>query len=34
LLTGLAKPRMTYPARIVGGSVEVDLDAASRTAAS
>ena len=34
LLTGLAKPRTTYPARIVGGSVEVDLDAASRTASS
>jgi nitrite reductase/ring-hydroxylating ferredoxin subunit len=34
LLTGLAKPRATYPVRIVGGSVEVDLDAASRTAAS
>jgi nitrite reductase/ring-hydroxylating ferredoxin subunit len=33
LLTGLAKPRTTYPARIVGESVEVDLDAASRTAA-
>jgi nitrite reductase/ring-hydroxylating ferredoxin subunit len=34
LLTGLAKPRTTYPARIVSGGVEVDLDAASRTAAS
>jgi hypothetical protein len=34
LLTWLAKPRTTYPARIVGGSVEVDLDAASRTASS
>ena len=34
LLTGLAKPRATYPVRIVGGSVEVDLDAASRTTAS
>ena len=34
LLTGLAKPRTTYPARIVSGSVEVDLDAASRTVSS
>ena len=33
LLTGLAKPRTTYPARIVGAGVEVDLDAASRTSA-
>jgi len=34
LLTGLAKPRTTYLARIVGGSVEVDLDAAPRVASS
>src|SRR5262249_11522729 len=34
LLTGLAKARTTYAARIVGGSVEVDLEAASRPAAS
>ena len=34
LLTGLAKPRKTYPARILGGSVEVDLEAASPAAAS
>jgi nitrite reductase/ring-hydroxylating ferredoxin subunit len=33
LLTGLAKPRTTYPARIVGTSVEVDLDAAARASA-
>jgi nitrite reductase/ring-hydroxylating ferredoxin subunit len=33
LLKGLAKPATTYPARLVGGSVEVDLEAASRPAA-
>jgi nitrite reductase/ring-hydroxylating ferredoxin subunit len=33
LLTGLAKPRTTYPAQIAGGSVEVDLDAARRASA-
>ncbi len=33
LLTGLAKPRTTYPARIVSGSVEVDLDTAQRASA-
>jgi nitrite reductase/ring-hydroxylating ferredoxin subunit len=31
LLTGLAKQRMTYPARIMGESVEVDLDGTTRT---
>jgi nitrite reductase/ring-hydroxylating ferredoxin subunit len=30
LLTGLAKPRTTYPARIVSDHVEVDLDGATR----
>jgi nitrite reductase/ring-hydroxylating ferredoxin subunit len=33
LLKGLAAPRTTYPARIVGGSVEVDLDGATRPSA-
>jgi nitrite reductase/ring-hydroxylating ferredoxin subunit len=30
LLTGLAKQRTTYPARIVGENVEVDLDSTTR----
>ncbi len=33
LLKGLADPRTTYPVRIVDGSVEVDLDGATRASA-